>query len=172
MRLLGSSCRPALAACFALVAVATAQQPTAPPKPAAGDPRPVVVLKAGETRTVQWCWTQVNTRFEFWFVTADGVLPKDWERGRSQLTFEQDGVRFEVDVEASRKLAKELSATGPYTAKEKTSGHQFVTATVVHVSASPKASPGGRVAVVQYFGGTGYNVRLAAELRAVVTPKD
>jgi hypothetical protein len=133
----------------------------------------VVVLKAGETRTVQWCWGQVNTRGEFWFVTADGVLPKGWEGGtRSQLTFEQDGVRFEVDVEASHKLAKELSETGPYTAKEKTSGHQFVTATVVRVSASPKASPGGRVAVVQYFGGTGYNVRLAAELRVVVTPKD
>jgi hypothetical protein len=121
----------------------------------------VVVLKAGETRTVQWCWEQANGRGEVWFVTADGVLPKGWESGaRSQLTFEQDGVRFEVDVEASHKLAKQLSAK------------TLVTAAVVHVSASPKASPGGRVAVVQYFGGTGYNVRLAAALRAVVTPKD
>jgi hypothetical protein len=174
MRPLGSSCRTALAACFALVAVATAQppgEPAAPPKPAAGDPRPVVVLKAGETRTVQWCWGHVNNRGGPWFVTADGVLPKDWKDKPSQLTFEQDGVRFEVDVKASHKLAKELIETGPYTAKEKTSGVTLVAA-VVHVSASPKASPGGRVAVVQYFMGTGFNVRLAAELRVVVTPKD
>jgi hypothetical protein len=165
-----------LGACFALAAVATvvtSSEADTPTKAAAADPRPVLVLKAGDTQTVQWCWGQANGRAEMWFVTADGVLPKGWKDGRpSQVRFEQDGVRFELDVKASHRLSNELFKAGPYTAQQKTYANTFVTAAVVRVSAKPAAAPGGRRVVVHNISGTGYNLQLVAELRVVVTPKD
>jgi hypothetical protein len=173
---LGTRARLAVAACIALLAAGmgvSQGKVVLPPQPAAGDPRPVILLKPGESRTVQWCWGQANGRAEKWFVTADGVLPKGWKDGRpSQLTIEQHGVRFKLKVKASHLLSNDLFKTGPYTAAQKANTNTLVTAAVVRVSANPNAPPGGRRAVVHNISGTGYNLRLVAELRVVVTAKD
>lgn len=176
MELLGSSPRLIGLACFGLLAVGTVRTsagPATPPKAAARDPRPVVILKPGQTRTVQWCWGEANGRAEMWFITAGGVLPKGWQDGRpSQRALEQKGVRFEVDVHASHRLSKELFQTGPYTAAQKTYANTFVTAAVVRVSANREAAVGGRTVVVHNISGTGYNLRLVADLRVVVRRAD
>ena len=155
-----------------LVRQGLGQTPPLLQKPEFPKLKPVVIVKRGQTSTVQWAWESHNGRAEQWYVLKDATPPDEnnVDYMRDQRKLEIDGVHIEADRDQSNHLGDELFKNGAYTDEQKKYANTFVKGAVFRVSAAKNAPLGGRTVFVHNISGTGFpaEFRLRAELRILV----